>query len=85
MSDIDTNPDNPASVWASDHMATSVVSTLLAGPAVYGLAGWGLDVVVGTTRVFMPIGIIVGFAFSFYIVYMRYGRGETPTGAGSAG
>lgn len=52
----------------------SVVGTLLAGPALYGLIGYGVDRLAGTA-IFLPIGILVGFVLSFYIVYMRYGRG----------
>jgi hypothetical protein len=34
----------------------------------------GIDALVGTTRVFLALGVMVGFVFSFYIVYARYGR-----------
>lgn len=51
----------------------SVVGTLLAGPALYGLIGYGvdrlLDIAVG-----LPIGIVVGFVLSFYIIYKRFGQ-----------
>jgi ATP synthase protein I len=65
-------------VVAADSVATSVLSTLLAGPVVYGLLGWGLDTVTGNERLFLPIGVVVGIVFSFYIVYMRYGRSDAP-------
>jgi ATP synthase protein I len=51
----------------------SVLGTLLAGPALYGLAGYGVDRWAGTSFA-TPIGILVGFALGIYIVYMRYGR-----------
>lgn len=83
MGDSDTTPSDQASAWTGDHVATSVLSTLLAGPVFYGLVGWGLDALLGTSRVFLPIGVIVGCLFSFYIVYMRYGRGDSPQSNGS--
>jgi F0F1-type ATP synthase assembly protein I len=57
-----------------EFIAWSVLSTLLAGPVLYGLLGWGVDELVGTTRVFLPVGILVGFGLSMWIVYLRYGR-----------
>jgi F0F1-type ATP synthase assembly protein I len=57
-----------------EDVAWSVLSTLLAGPLLYGLLGWGLDRLVGTERLFLAIGIVVGFGLSFTIVYLRHGR-----------
>ena len=54
----------------------TMVSTLLAGPIVWGLIGLGIDSMVGTTRVFLAIGIVVGFLTSFYIMFVRFGRSE---------
>jgi F0F1-type ATP synthase assembly protein I len=50
------------------------MSTLVAGPVLYGLIGWGIDALVGTSRVFTALGVVFGFALSFYIVYARHGR-----------
>jgi F0F1-type ATP synthase assembly protein I len=55
-------------------VAWSVMSTLAAGPLLYGLIGWGLDQWLGTSRVFVALGIVLGFVLSFYIVYARFGR-----------
>jgi ATP synthase protein I len=52
----------------------SIVGTLLAGPALYGLIGYGVDRLFDIS-VGVPIGIVVGFVLSFYIIYARYGRG----------
>ena len=51
----------------------SIMATLLAGPALYGLIGYGVDRLAGVS-VGVPIGIVVGFVLSGYIIYMRYGR-----------
>jgi hypothetical protein len=51
----------------------SIVGTLFAGPALYGLLGFGVDQLAGTSFA-LPIGIVVGFVLSGYIIYMRYGR-----------
>lgn len=63
-----------------ENVAWSVMSTLVAGPLVYGLIGWGIDALVGTSRVFLALGVLVGFVLSFYIVFARYGRDQRPTG-----
>ena len=55
-----------------------MVSTLVAGPLVWGGGGMLIDSLVGTTRIFLPLGIVLGFVVSFYIVYVRFGR-ETET------
>jgi ATP synthase protein I len=55
-----------------------MVSTLVAGPRVWGGIGMLIDSLVGTTRIFLPLGIVLGFFVSFYIVYVRFGR-ETET------
>lgn len=55
-------------------MAWSIISTLLAGPLVWGAVGALVDNLANTNRVFLPMGIALGFALAFYIVYVRYGR-----------
>lgn len=57
-----------------EQVAWSVMATLIAGPLVYGVVGWGVDTLVGTNRVFLALGVLVGFVLSTFIVYMRYGR-----------
>jgi len=54
--------------------AWGLVSTLVAGPVTWGLIGGGVDMLVGTHRVFLGIGVALGFITSFYIAYVRYGR-----------
>ena len=51
----------------------SLLGTLLAGPMLYGLVGFAVDEFADTS-VGVPIGIVVGFVLSGYIIYMRYGR-----------
>jgi F0F1-type ATP synthase assembly protein I len=58
----------------SEHDAWGMVSTLVAGPITWGLIGAGVDLLAGTHRVFLPIGVVLGFAVAFYITYFRYGR-----------
>jgi ATP synthase protein I len=50
-----------------------MVSTLVAGPLVWGGIGMLIDSLVGTTRIFLPLGIVLGFVVSFYIIYVRFG------------
>ncbi len=51
-----------------------MVGTLVAGPLVWGLIGMGIDHLAGTTRVFVPMGVVLGFVTSVLVVYFRYGR-----------
>ena len=48
-----------------------LISTLVGGPAVWGGIGYGVDRLLDTEGVFLPIGVVVGFVTSFYIVYVK--------------
>ncbi len=56
-----------------------LISTLVGGPAVWGAIGYGVDRLADTS-VFLPIGVVVGFVTSFYIVYVKTKPPETTTG-----
>lgn len=68
----------PTDTGPGEDVAWGMVSTLVAGPLVWGGVGMLIDSLVGTTRIFLPLGIVLGFVVSFYIVYVRFGR-ETET------
>ncbi len=53
----------------------AIVSTLLAGPLVWGTLGWLADRAWGTGPALTVTGILVGAVSAFYIVYVRFGRG----------
>lgn len=56
-----------------------LISTLVAGPAVWGGIGYGVDRLTDL-EVFLPIGVVVGFVTSFYVVYARTrDQPSTPT------
>jgi F0F1-type ATP synthase assembly protein I len=57
-----------------EHLAWSVMATLIAGPLLYGAVGAGIDSLAGTSRVFLALGVLLGLVSSFYIVYARFGR-----------
>ena len=65
--DSPQNNDGEGQVWGA-------ISTLVAGPAVWGFGGWFLDGWLNTTRTYTAIGVVVGFITSLYIVYVRYGK-----------
>jgi F0F1-type ATP synthase assembly protein I len=57
---------------------------MISGMAVWGGAGWLLDQW-WDTRVFFPVGVILGMAVAIYVVVARFGavdpvRGQRPTG-----
>jgi hypothetical protein len=56
-----------------EELVWTVMSTVLAGPIVYGLIGYAVDRIFDVD-VGLPIGIVVGFVLSFYILYVRYFR-----------
>jgi ATP synthase protein I len=68
----------PNSDWSGYGTAWSIIATLFSGILAWGGIGWLLDSLVGTTKVFLPIGMVVGIAGSIYLVYLRYGRDTTP-------
>lgn len=51
--------------------AWTVLSHLLSGILVFGGLGWGLDALLGT-RWILLIGLLVGGAASFTLIYIRY-------------
>ena len=64
-------------IGGSDDVYTNVISRLLAGPAVFGLAGFGLDRWLGTPF-FLPVGLIGGMALAIYVIWLRYGTAVAP-------
>jgi hypothetical protein len=54
--------------------AWSQMSTLIAGPVAWGAVGFGVDAATGVTA-FLPIGIVIGFAGSLWLVFHRYKLG----------
>lgn len=59
-----------------EEIAWSMISTLLAGPIVWGFIGSLVDRWQETSRVYLPIGVVLGFVTSFYIVFVRFGRND---------
>jgi F0F1-type ATP synthase assembly protein I len=57
-----------------DDFVWSLVGTLVGGPIAWGAIGWGADALLGTTRIFLPIGVVLGFITSAVVVYWRFGR-----------
>lgn len=72
----DDGPSKPPLQPQGEAVAWSALGSLLAGPIVWGGVGMLVDRWLGTPRTFAALGIVVGALTSFYIVYVRYGRGE---------
>ncbi|MEX5716770.1 AtpZ/AtpI family protein [Geodermatophilus maliterrae] len=62
----------------------AVTGTLISGLIVWGGAGWLLDRWLDT-RVFAPVGIILGMAVAIYLVVARYGALPPSSGAPTTG
>ena len=52
---------------------------VVAGVAVYGLAGWALDRWLGTSFL-VAIGILVGAGFGIYMTYARFNKASRSDG-----
>ena len=76
-------PVSPASGGSGADTGWAVIGTMLSGMAIWGGAGWLLDRWLDT-RVFFPVGIILGMAVAVYMVVVKYG-GEPPTGSQRTG
>lgn len=62
-----------------ESLVWGLISTLVGGPAVWGAIGYGADRLLDTA-VFLPIGVVVGFVTSFYIVYVKtQAQDQTPS------
>jgi F0F1-type ATP synthase assembly protein I len=57
---------------------------MLSGMAVWGGAGWLLDRWLDT-KVFVPVGIILGMAVAIYVVVVKYGGAPPPSGGQRTG
>lgn len=68
------NSDNRVHDHRGESQVWAAISTLVAGPAVWGAVGWAVDQWLHTTRTFTAVGVVVGFITSLYIVYIRFGR-----------
>jgi len=55
-----------------------LISTLVAGPAVWGAVGVGADRLAGTAFL-TPVGVVVGFLTSLYVVYVKAIRQDPHT------
>lgn len=69
----DRRPDD---AWSGLGTGWAIVSTLIAGVLTLGLVGWLIDTLVGTSHVFLAVGIVLGGAGGVYAVYLRYGKGD---------
>lgn len=81
MSDRSVSTAVPANDWSGSDVVWSITSLLVAGPAVWGGIGYGADRLLGTSA-FLPVGLVVGFAAAFYIVWVRYIRETDGVGLG---
>ena len=52
---------------------------VVAGVAVYGLAGWALDRWLGTSFL-VAIGILIGAGFGIYMTYARFNKASRSDG-----
>ena len=70
-------------MWSGVGQAWTYLSTIIAGIAVWGAAGYGLDLLLGTRPIFFVIGALVGNFGGIYLVYVKSFKEEpaAPKGA----
>ncbi len=79
-----SRPARPAAPRGSGaETGYAVIGTLISGMAVWGGVGWLLDRWLDT-KVFVPVGIILGISVAIYLVVVRYG-GPPPVDGGGNG
>jgi ATP synthase protein I len=66
----------PSDGWSAMGVGWEISATILGGIAAWGLAGYLVDRLAGTTHVFLPVGMVIGAAGAIYLVYLRHGRGD---------
>lgn len=67
----------PNDAWGGMSTGWTISAYLLSGILVWGGVGWLIDHLVGTPKVFTAIGMVLGAGLGVYLVYIRYGRGES--------
>lgn len=67
---------HPSLVPTGEHVAHSAIGSMLAGVVVWGGAGALADHWLGTGRILTVVGLMAGFILGFWIVYLRFGRGN---------
>lgn len=63
----------PSATSQADAMGATIIAYLVTGPALFGGLGWLLGQWLGT-RIFIPVGVLLGMALSLYTIWLRYGR-----------
>ncbi len=79
-----SRPASPARRGNGADTGWAVTGTLISGMAVWGGAGWLLDRWLDT-RVFLPVGVILGISVAIYLVVARYGQAPPPSGGPGTG
>jgi F0F1-type ATP synthase assembly protein I len=77
-------PASPARQGSGAETGYAVIGTLISGLVVWGGVGWLLDRWMDT-RVFAPVGIILGMAVAIYLVVKRYGAIDPAQGRQTPG
>jgi F0F1-type ATP synthase assembly protein I len=65
--------------WSGMGAAWAIITTLLAGILVWGGLGYVLDRQIGTSPVFLLIGMLLGGGVAIYVVIKRYGTDDAST------
>lgn len=65
-------PEHTPGYAGQTHLATDVIAYLIAGPLLFGGAGYLLDHWLNIT-LFVVLGLLGGMALSMYIIWLRYG------------
>jgi ATP synthase protein I len=67
-------------MWQGMGDAWTALSTIIAGIAVWGAIGFGLDRVFGVAPVLMVVGVLLGNFGAIYLIYVRAMNAEKNDG-----
>lgn len=71
-------PDEERSdAWSGMGTGWAITSTMVGGIAAWGGLGYLVDRLVGTERLFLPMGFVLGAAGAIYLIWLRYGKVES--------
>jgi F0F1-type ATP synthase assembly protein I len=66
--------------WSGLGIGWAITATMVGGIAAWGLIGYLVDRLLGTTRLFTAVGVVLGAGGAIYVVYLRFGKRERDGG-----
>jgi ATP synthase protein I len=62
--------------WSGVDTGWAIVAEMIGAMATLGGIGYVLDRLIGTDRVLVAVGVVLGAVLGVYLIWLRYGRGD---------